>query len=323
MGPNKQQRVNKRYYSVATMAQTAGFTDQQGGSKVKREEAKEGTSQQIPKSSPITYIPKLVSFSGEPGKNEVSYDLWRYDVTCLLEEKVYSKESIRNAVRNSLRGEAARIAMRLGTRATIHDIQKKFEGVYGSVDSGANLLTEFYKAEQKPNEDVSSWSCRLEEFLNKANERTPFPPHVVNEMLRQKFWNGLHKDLRDSSRYKYDQIEDFDRLRIEIRKIERDNFCTTTSTTAHSAQPVAEGNTILKELQSEMKSLRGEMKSLRTDVDKLLQKPPHKTRLNNSGQAFRPPSEQPWKDGCWRCGHKSHKKVDCKAKRDIDGNILN
>ena len=62
----------------------------------------------------VTQYPKLVPFSGEGGKGETSYDLWKYDLQCLLEERIHSHESIRQALRNSLRGRAARTAKMLG-----------------------------------------------------------------------------------------------------------------------------------------------------------------------------------------------------------------
>lgn len=41
-------------------------------------------------------------------------------------------------------------------------------------------------------------------------------------MLRSRLWAGLQPRLRDATRNKYDATADFDQLRVEIRRIERE-----------------------------------------------------------------------------------------------------
>ena len=113
-----------------------------------------------------THLPKLPNFSGDK-KDETSYDLWRYEVECLMRYNVkYS--TVLQSFRRSLRGNAARVLMRLGTEASIDDILQRIDGVYGTVEDNENLLSQFYSASQKENEDVLEWSCRLEDLLNKV-----------------------------------------------------------------------------------------------------------------------------------------------------------
>lgn len=56
--------------------------------------------------------------------------------------------TILQSIRRSLRGNVARFLMRLGTEASIEDILQRFDGVYGTVDDNANLLSQFYSASQ-------------------------------------------------------------------------------------------------------------------------------------------------------------------------------
>lgn len=39
------------------------------------------------------YIPKLSIFSGDPSRSDVSYDVWKYEVECLINEE-YSEKVI-------------------------------------------------------------------------------------------------------------------------------------------------------------------------------------------------------------------------------------
>lgn len=54
-------------------------------------------------------------------------------------------------------------------------------------------------------------------------------------MLRTKLWSGLKdSNLRNSSRYKYDTIKDFEALRRELRTIELDLQLSSSSTATSS-----------------------------------------------------------------------------------------
>lgn len=48
-------------------------------------------------------------------------------------------------------------------------------------------------------------------------------------MLRNMFWQGLKPVLKDISGYKFEKIKDFDKLRVEIRKLEQDHLLTTNN----------------------------------------------------------------------------------------------
>lgn len=44
----------------------------------------------------------------------------------------------------------------------------------------------------------------------------------LEEMLRIKFWVGLRQDLKDILGFKFEMIKDFDKFRVELRKMERE-----------------------------------------------------------------------------------------------------
>ena len=72
-----------------------------------------------------TRTPNLTVFSGDPKAKNESFDLWKYEITCLLEESQHSKTTIAEAARRSLRGEAAKVVKRLGPGAPIEVILTK------------------------------------------------------------------------------------------------------------------------------------------------------------------------------------------------------
>ena len=53
----------------------------------------------------MTNIPKLLAFSGERAKGEVSFKQWSYDLQTLC--KSYSDSVLREGIQHSLRGAAA------------------------------------------------------------------------------------------------------------------------------------------------------------------------------------------------------------------------
>ena len=58
------------------------------------------------------YVPKLSIFSGD--KDKASFDVFEYEVRSLL--RIHSEEMVAEAIRRSVKGEAARIVMRLARR---------------------------------------------------------------------------------------------------------------------------------------------------------------------------------------------------------------
>lgn len=152
----------------------------------------------------LPFIPKLPKFGGDDTKNEIPYDLWRYQIACLINEN-YRHEIVVQAMRRLLRGQASRDVMRHGVDATVDDIVEKMDSVVGSVDPKESLLAQFFTACQGNDEDVSSWGCRLEEILNRASHRRRIHEYDTKDVLRSKFWIGLKPDLRRVSSHRFDQ----------------------------------------------------------------------------------------------------------------------
>ena len=53
---------------------------------------------------------------------------------CLLMDRTYSPDIIASAIKKSMRGEAGRVAMRLGPAVSTADLMEKLENVYGTLE---------------------------------------------------------------------------------------------------------------------------------------------------------------------------------------------
>ncbi|XP_048240819.1 uncharacterized protein LOC125374101 [Haliotis rufescens] len=167
-------------------------------------------------------FPKLPLFSGDFQGKDVSFDLWTYEVDCLLKSTIYTPDVIDQAIRHSLKGEAARVAMRLGSKASIQDLLNKLYSIYGTVQRREALLAQFYSASQGEVEDVATWGCRLEHLLSKVTDHHAIPFQEQDDMLRNMLWSGLRPSLKNVSGHKFDSVSSFDGLRISLREIEYD-----------------------------------------------------------------------------------------------------
>lgn len=177
----------------------------------------------VQKASSMSQPPKLTWFSGENAKGELAFDLWRYTIRCLLKQQLYTESMIKEAMRTSLRGEAGRVVMRLGTYISVNEILNKLDSINGNIDQREALLSEFYGARQKEDEDITSWSCRLENVIGRAQDLGMVQVSDIDKILHSMLWTGLRQDLKDISSHTYDTIKDFDSLRVALRQIERDH----------------------------------------------------------------------------------------------------
>ena len=62
--------------------------------------------------------PNIPHFYGENKSGEVTFDVWKYDVKCLMREGGLPETTIRQSIRNSLRGKARSILVTMGEDAT-------------------------------------------------------------------------------------------------------------------------------------------------------------------------------------------------------------
>lgn len=213
--------------------------------------------------------PKISCFSGgsSKNKNETTYDLWKYEVTSLMNNGTYEQESINYAVRRSLKGEAGRVAMHLGPQASLPEILHKLDSIYGAVESKEELLAEFYRAKQKEEECVTTWSCRLEDIIGKAVDKGLVHHMERDGMLRSMLWTGLRPTLKDISGHKFDTIHTFDELRVALRQIEKDVEERQQTRKQHIVKSAITDQEELSR-KSDMDELKGLIQQMSTRMDR-------------------------------------------------------
>ena len=295
----------------------------------------------------VTHPPQIVKFSGESKGDMTTFDLWKYEVKSLMKEGNYKLEAIHQAVRRSLRGEASRIAMRLGSEASLEVLLQKLESVYGTIEFGEDILAQFYSATQMEDEDVVAWGFKLENILDKAIEQKQLTPSTANGMLKSKFWSGLRQDLKDATRHYYETVDDFDRLRVLVRRVEQEHTHpdskvkkdkkTVQSKMVHASNTkvsVSEGkDRQIEELKQMMLDLSSKVETLQKNVDSLQKgqkttaaaqpgvgiKPPLvRERVGSPGQASASNTEKGDEPLCYKCGRLGHLSFGCRAKQPLN-----
>lgn len=208
---------------IETKVAVCDSTDSEG--KLKTIQEKIEKEHETMNKDPRFIFPKFTVFSGEDpkSKTEASYEEWKYEVTCVQKDDMYTKEAIGQAIRRSLRGQAKRVLLPLGTEASNEEILNRLEGVFGNVATGESVLQEFYTAAQKQDETVTAWGLRLEEMLQKAVMKGHIRKEETDSMLRNKFWKYLRNErLKNATRTKFETLKNFEDLRKAVRAEEHE-----------------------------------------------------------------------------------------------------
>ncbi|VDI11389.1 Hypothetical predicted protein [Mytilus galloprovincialis] len=147
--------------------------------------------------------------------------------------------------------------MHQGMEKPIDQIMEVLDSVYGTIDNKEQLLAEFYSARQREDEDVTTWSNRLQDILGKGLGTGIVSHQEMNSMLHAMLWTGLRQELKDISGYKYDTIKDFNQLRVALRQLEKDHQPKKTKPNTAKA-----ATTTIKENTHDYEELKGMVQQL-------------------------------------------------------------
>ena len=208
--------------------------------------------------------PRIIFFSGDEEKGESNYLQWRNEVQCLMSEG-QPVNTILQGIRRSLKGTAAEVLLNMGDGITPTQIINKFDVIFGSALSAEAMLEEFYRAKQKPEENVVVWGCHLETLLSKVKRQSNLGGDC-DEMLRTKFWSGLKDDhVRNGIRHKYDAGIPFSQLLVAAKTVEYEQ----RTHIATSANPSVAADTKKK---SSTAHVQVQKESAEDKLDELLKK---------------------------------------------------
>ena len=203
----------------------------------------------------------------QSGKGEVSFYTWKYEVRCLLEERIYGEEQILQGIRRSCKGDPVNILRRLGTGVSAEDILKKFESTYGHIDSEEMVLKKFYACQQNQDESVTAYTAKLEELFAHAVEIKAVDSWNSRAILKGVFFQGLNQPIKQMSAYKFDTVDDSDRFKVEVCKIESELNLTKQE---EASKPKC--SAINKaEQRSELSEVKDLLKQMNKTIEKLKQ----------------------------------------------------
>ena len=220
-------------------------------------------------------IPKLPIFSGDDSvKNEVSYEVWRYEVRCLKVDGLLSEANVLQAIRKSLRGAARETLIPLGEEATSDSMIAKLDTLFGHVRSNESVMQNFYSATQREGETVTAFGCRLESMLQVAIQNGHISISARDDMLRSKFWTGLRSEkLKSQTRHKYDNILSYELLLREIRAVDMEINPEGQKVTKAQHKPMQTDTvqamnekSVIDKLSEQMNSMMNKLKELERNM---------------------------------------------------------
>lgn len=266
---------------------------------------------------------RLPLFSGsEPGKGEVRYEQWKYHVQSLIADPAFSDSVVMQAIRQSLRGQAADVMLFMG-QTTPQAILVKLDSLFGVALEGHLLLKRFYWMELRDKESIVDWSCRLQRTLAEIADKEKLDAHASAQMLRSQFFSGLpnKSDIKVAIRHLFDRGEDFDTLFRAARKVETENAVKSAE---HSHREAGKKPAVLvqqtdgiAEVLSEVRSMKDTLTGLSKRVGRL-EKDGKQRRSRRRSEAPSDPTAE-----CTRCFRTGHRTDECFARNDKDGRPLN
>jgi hypothetical protein len=281
--------------------------------------------------------PRLSCFSGTA--KETTYARWKHEVQC-LDDGTQNDAIVRSAIRKSLRGPAADVAIRMGEDMSVKNLLKKFDSLYGTVTNKEAVWEKFYSAKQDVEEGCAAWGIRVEGLLYEA-VRGRVGEHE-EKMLRDRFWSGIADvRLKDALRQQRENLQ-FEQLVQEARCLEEE-FSSPKQKTKSSIHvqhseidPKSEGklNEILERIQklelelkedcatpkqkakpsSHVQQSETESKDETRFKEILERMQKLETELKTSKTQSKPPQRA---KVCFRCNTEGHLAFGCRAGMDI------
>ncbi|XP_045206352.2 trichohyalin-like [Mercenaria mercenaria] len=205
-------------------------------------------------------------------KDEVTLEEWKTEIRCLCATKLYHENIIAQAVRQSLKGQARKVLINIPPTATPEEIISKVEDIFGDMSSKQTIFTQFYTAEQQPNESIVEWGLRLEEMLQLIEAKRSLTIDERNEMLRDKFWRSLlSKELKNATRHAFESGEKFEVLRRKARaeehemKLDKTNTNTTMSKKEEQLKAEDKHTEMLQSMMKKMEALDSKIEEYRKE----------------------------------------------------------
>ena len=164
--------------------------------------------------------PTLPIFSGAAPvpRGEVSFETWVYNLRVLRGQ--VPGPMLNDAIRKSLRGEAAQVMVCLG-KIDHKVLVETLTSRYGEAVEPAMAMQEFYTSRQLEGESLATWVAKLEHKMDNLADIT-LPDELRESAKIRQFWTGLRDEkLREALRpWKEKARLDFVDFFTQARKVE-------------------------------------------------------------------------------------------------------
>ena len=199
--------------------------------------------------------PRLPTFSGREA--ETPFEQWEFEVQCLIREG-WPDDEVRLLIRRSLKGQASRTLMNLGTDASVAQVLAKFRTVFGPVLSSSSVMANFYSLRQADGEDAGTFATRLEDCAHQAVQLGRVTRADLDQLLKEAFGAGLRQATKMATGFLLGvESLSFDQLVLEVKRRERDlGLGSSTSVAAVQPSEVERLSAQIAQLTTELSALK-------------------------------------------------------------------
>ena len=253
---------------------------------------------------------RIPTFSGvvPPPKNEATFAQWIHEVKQAMVK--FPETLVLNWISRSLRGSPAEIVRSLGPDATVKAILQKLEMMHGAVAPFDVMMRRIFNISQAKGENVTQYATKLESAVASVRRDHPIQVVQVNlgSSMRDRFYQGLKKTLKESLRYLYDTGAPYESILVAARKAEAEveNYKDSDTASAKSAQGVS------SELLNEIANIKAVVNKTWNSQQKSQQKKDKQGGNQKKGDGNKTSKQSPSEKGpCFGCGGTGHFVREC------------
>ena len=147
----------------------------------------------------LNKIPGIPCFLGtQREKDTVQFEQWYHAISDARRQ--FTEQFVRAAITKSCVGDAADAICSLPPRAKLDDILEKFKWLYGSVESFATLMQEFYRIVQGKSDKFQTFVLHLERALKAIKQQHPYSMTEEDGSwhLKDHLFHGLKPNLHNA-----------------------------------------------------------------------------------------------------------------------------
>ena len=187
--------------------------------------------------------PKLEPFHGDPQAKQTPFAMWERRV--LSFDGQYTDTAIKEAMQLSLKGRAAQDLDTLAPDATWKEILEVLRTKYQNKASCDALLTAFYNLKMTDEDDLASFSTKLEQQLKHVLNN--FPEKLATKdywsLLKERFFHGVPSHIRTNIRNLFDLPgTSYYQLLSAARRIEGESSMVETKDKGHEEEKSSKAN---------------------------------------------------------------------------------